>query len=246
MRRLSLLEIVILVIILCTILFTSIPVLASWYQKQQYANGLKKAYTIFNEALEQVSLSKGCANDLKCTNLFAEGTTNKTFGDELVKYLKIKKNCSDIPGIGCFAKYTNQNYDGSSSKVYELDQWDGYRFITNDGMSFYIWNYAEDCSEDYSTGKTGNLKQVCGEIYVDINGPKKGPNYMGIDTFNLWISNGNGAILYPMGASDDGWGNEDWRWKNPDNNVILHCYPGDKTGWPCAGRIIEEGWMMKY
>lgn len=232
-------------VLTCILLVISIPFTIKTYQKSQYVNGLKKAYNEFNEALLQLTQDKDCGSDLKCTKFFKEGTTDKTFGDALVKNFKVLKNCGVTPGQGCFASYTNENYDGSSSKVYELDQWDGYRFITRDGMSFYVWNYAKDCTDKRSTGATGNLEQACGEIYVDTNGPDKGPNYMGIDTFNFWISNGKGATLYPMGGRDTKWSDQDWRWKS-SNNVVQHCYSGEKTGWPCAGRIIEEGWQMKY
>ena len=234
------------VVIIGLVIFIAFPKLLDSYKKQQYATALKTAYSNFNEALDNLADDNNCAGDLRCTNLFDVETSDKTFGDALVKYFKVKKNCGTKLNQGCFAKFTNVNYDGSSSKVYELDEWSGYRFITEDGASFYVWNYSKDCSENDSSGKTGNLTQACGEIYVDTNGPQEGPNYMGIDTFNFWISNGKGGILYPMGGMDTKWGTEDWRWKNPDTDAMFHCYPGDKTGWPCAGRIMEEGWQMKY
>lgn len=213
----------------------------------EYVTKLKSVYTDFNYALQKMSYEVGCLNDLKCTQLFSPETTDKTFGDILVKHLPVAKNCGTAPGQGCFASYTNENYDGSSSSVYELDQWAGYRFVTVDGVSFYVWNYAQGCTQNDSTGKTGNLTQACGEIYVDLDGPKKGPNVMGRDTFNLWISNGKGALLYPMGGSDTKWEGHSWWWRNPkDESKLQYCYPGNKLGWPCAGRIVDEGWKMNY
>lgn len=244
-RKFSVPELIISTIVLIVVLYFSMPTLVDMYEKQQYATGLKKAYGQFNQALEKISDDSGCNGDLKCTGLFADGTTDETFGDKLVKYFKVKKNCGTTPDEGCFAPYTNENYDGASSKVYQLDEWTGYRFITKDGMSFYVWNYADGCVRYRSYSGNGNLTQACGEIYVDVNGPELGPNLMGRDTFNLWISNGKGALLYPMGGSDTKWSDEDWRWKD-SNGVVQHCYPGDKIGWPCAGRIMEQGWQMKY
>ena len=246
-NKISLPGLIMAVVIIALVIYISFPKMLESYKKHQYATALQQDYSTFNEALSNILEAKGCQDDLKCTNLFDEGTTDQSFGDELVKQFKVKKNCGTTPNKGCFAKYTNENYDGSSSKVYELDEWPGYRFITKNGASFYVWNYAKDCFGSRSSGKTGNLTEACGEIYVDTNGPDMGPNYMGIDTFNFWISNGKGGILYPMGGIDTKWGTEDWRWKNPDNdNIKLHCYPGEKTGWPCAGRIMEEGWRMTY
>lgn len=244
-KKFSLPELIIAVIVIIIVLYFSTPTLLDMYKKQQYVNGLKKAYGQFNEALAKLSDDNNCESDLKCTGLFDYGTTDQTFGDKLVKYFNVKKNCSTTPDEGCFAPYTNENYDGSSSKVYELDEWSGYRFITKDGMSFYVWNYADNCGRYRSYSGNGNLTQACGEIYVDVNGPKLGPNLMGRDTFNLWISNGKGALLYPMGGSDTKWSDEDWRWKN-SNGIIQHCYKGDTIGWTCGGRIMEEGWRMNY
>jgi len=215
-------------------------------KKVEYVLALQKAYSQFNEALSQLTINKGCGDDLQCTGLLGKGTSDKTFGDELVKYYKVKKNCGVEPHQGCLPKKTNDAYNGLSFSYYDLDEWSGYRFITNDGMAYYVWNYAKDCTENDSTGATGELTQACGEIYVDINGPKIGPNSMGRDTFNFWISNGRGATLTPMGGIDTKWADEDWRWRNPNNGKIQRCYPGEKTGWPCAGRIIEEGWQMNY
>lgn len=225
----------------------AVPSINSNMQKERFTKLLEKAYGQFNQALDDLTDDYNCGNDLKCTNLFEENTTDKTFGDALVKYFNVEKDCDVTPGQGCFPAKTLEAYDGSTKKYYELDNWEGYRFITKDKMAFYVWNYASDCDENYSTGATGNLLQSCGEIYVDVNGPKEGPNTMGRDTFNLWISNGKGALLYPMGGADTNWSSVDWRWKKEEfGGAVQHCYPEEKTGWPCAGRIMEENWEMNY
>lgn len=244
--KFSLRERAFVAIISVLLLIIAMPYIKKSVEKFQYGLAVKIAYNDFNDALEQLALGAGCPDDLKCTGLFSGSTTDKTFGDKLVKYFKIKKNCGTTPNLGCFAPYTNENYDGSSSKIYQLDEWAGYRFITKNGMAFYVWNYADNCTRNRSYGATGNLKQACGEIYVDTNGPLKGPNYMGVDTWNFWISNGIGATLYPMGGIDTKWSDEDWRWKDPATDAIIRCYPGDKIGWPCAGRVMDEGWQIRY
>jgi len=239
------------VVIIATIVSVFVLVLSQAIKndnnaKIQYVMKLQKSYLEFNEALTKLADDKGCPDDLQCTGLFEKGTTDKSFGDELVKYFKVKKNCGIEQHLGCFPKKTNENYNGLSPSFYDLDEWAGYRFITNDGMAYYVWNYAAGCTENDSTGATGELKNACGEIYVDINGPQKGPNCMGRDTYNFWISNGKGARLTPMGGIDTKWTEEDWRWKNANTGNPQRCYPGDRVGWPCAGRIIEEGWKMNY
>ena len=87
------------------------------------------------------------------------------------------------------------------------------------------------------------MTQVCGSLYIDVNGPIKGPNNFGRDIFAFWITNGKGAMLYPMGGKDDnyiGW------WKNPANGNPRYCYPSITGGAWCSGRILEENWQMNY
>lgn len=223
-----------------------IPTINFNLEKADYVKSLEKAYVGFNKALVYITNDMSCDGDLVCTGLFENNTNDKTLGDALIKYFSVQKNCETEPAKGCFPQRTMESYDGSSKGFYDLDDWSGYRFLTNDGVSIYLWNYQTGCQEDYSKGATGNLKQTCGEVYIDVNGPKKGPNMMGRDTFNFWISNGNGPALYPMGGKDTNWGDKDWRWRRPEDNVIQHCYAGEKTGWPCAGRVIEENWQMNY
>ncbi|MCK7521133.1 MAG: hypothetical protein MZV64_27315 [Ignavibacteriales bacterium] len=80
-----------------------------------------------------------------------------------------------------------------------------YKFIATNGMVFSI-NVGSTCNSNWSKNETGHLIQLCGYFIVDINGPEKGPNYMGRDIFLFYISNGKGALLYPYGGSDNYWG----------------------------------------
>ena len=227
----------------------TIPTLVSNYQKTQYVTSLKKAYTEFNQVLSKISSDSGCVNDLKCSGLFANGTNNSTLGSELVKHFSLAKNCDTSINKGCWPALTNISYDGSftgTNRTFDKELF--YKFVTADGVSFAVGNYAGNCeTPGYSTGRTGHMSQTCGFLYIDVNGLKS-PNFIGRDTFMFWITNGRGAILYPHGGSDANWNGSDvgdnW-WRN-SSNIPRLCVVSSKIGTPCSGRIIEEGWQMNY
>ena len=87
------------------------------------------------------------------------------------------------------------------------------------------------------------MAQLCGYVVIDVNGPTKGPNNYGRDIYYFWITNGKGAILYPLGGIDDNFNNTNHWWKTPSPNS---CSSGDKSGLSCAGRVMEENWEMNY
>lgn len=241
----TLAEVLITLGIIGVVAAMTIPTLMNNYQKTQYVTQLKKAYTQFNQALVSIANDYGCTGDLKCTDLFAAGTTDKTLGDEIVKYFTVVKNCSLATGQGCFSADTNYNYDGSNSVYDHFDTWTEYKFVTADGIAFRLINYQNNCGNSWSTGKANNMSQTCGYINIDVNGAK-GPNNYGKDTFWFFITNGKGPLLYPYGGIDDNHGGTNNWWKDPANNTQIACYPSNKYGKPCTGRVMEEGWQMNY
>lgn len=240
----TLAEVLIVLGIIGVVAEMTIPDLIQNSQKQVYVTSLKKAYTNVNQVLTLISVDKGCPDDLQCTGLFAASTTDQSLGDELVKYFKVIKNCGIETKKGCFPVSTNLNYDGSSADSLQIDSWESYKFVTADGMSFDITNDKDNCEKNWSISGTGNASQVCGTVYIDING-LKGPNYYGKDTFLFYITNGRGALLYPSGGSDENSGiyaNHGWNANNANN-----CSPsGSKSGEFCPGRIMEKDWEIDY
>lgn len=234
-------EILLAILIIGVVASFTIPVLSGYFEQQKFLSGLKKAYTQFNQALISTTDNAGCSSNLVCTELFDTDTTSKTLGDEIIKYFKVLKNC-EMDVLGCFSESVSNSYDGSLARTNDYSETSGgfYRFISADGTAFILKNNHNNCSSSMSTGVTKNMTQVCGELYIDVNGLKP-PNNMGKDIFHFYITNGNGPLLYPSGGVDD---QENGHWKN--GNEAQHCYPGDPDGNYCAARIIEEGWQMNY
>lgn len=239
----TLAEILIVVGIIGIIAELTIPVIVNNIQKQTYIAQLQKTYTTFNQALVQIAADAGCTGDLACTGIFDSGATAATVGSAIVKYFKVSKDCGLTQNLGCMSDNVNANFDGTGAfSSRDSGTWPYYRFITNDGTSIDIVfdGSCLSCSQNKSSGVTGNLTQTCTWVYFDINGPTKGPNYMGRDIFEFWISNGKGPLLYPQGGKDDA--NSGW-WKSGGGGCGGN---GNKAGFMCAARIIEEGWQMNY
>ena len=182
-KAFTLAEVLITLAIIGIVAAITIPTLMANYQKTQYVTQAKKAYSRFYEALAEISQEAGCVNDLACTGFFSSTTTNETFGNELIKHFKVVKNCGVAKNLGCWPPKTYQNYNGVPASNYNtFDNVDSYKFITADGMAYYVINYAiggagdEDCKFNQSTGATGQMKNICGFFFVDVNGPEIGPN----------------------------------------------------------------------
>lgn len=240
LRAFTLAEVLIVIGIIGIIAEITIPGLVQDYQKTVYVTSLKKSFSVFNEALQQLTLDEECLNDLRSANLFLYNDYT-SFGNKIVKYLKISKNCGISTTEKCGANAIKSNIDGSgSNNAFDLTSND-YRFITADGMSYAIHPifFGAFSSNCFLSSPDGSI-HLCAELTVDINGAK-GPNYMGRDVFNFYITSEKG--LYPEGGAlldSSGW----WNYNN--QNYCSNDSATTKDGWFCSGRIIEKGWQMDY
>lgn len=198
----------------------TIPTLISNYQKTVYIAQLKKAVSTFDNAMQQLTAAYDCGGDVSCTGIIspvAYATTNLSTGNLFVPYFNIAKNClTTLPG--CYPENVKK-YDGTPRSGGDISQTDWYKFITADGTSYAI-NFEidrESCVNAKSTSP-------CGVVVMDVNGPLKGPNYMGRDIFVSRFY-GNGLISY----------------YSPGNNT-----PCSENEWFCFDKILKEGWEMNY
>jgi len=233
----TLAEILIVMSIIGFVAEMTIPTLVANIQKAQYVTALKKAYSNVNQVLIKYSADNGCVGDLKCTGLFDLSNTQENVGDALVPYFKVAEICKG--NLGCFPGKVARNPDCSAAcQRFDTfrDDNNAYRFTTTDGMAVYMGSGRNNCEQDRSTGVTGDMRQVCGSFWIDVNGDK-GPNNMGRDIFPFHITNGRGPKLYPYGGRDDTVGNNG-----------LKCINGSNVddGFYCTARVIEEGWEMNY
>lgn len=238
----TLAEVLITLVIIGIVVALTLPTLINNYQKTEYVTALKKFYASTNQALVQMATDYGCTGDLYCTGIFGPSNSNEDVGNIIAKYFKIAKNCYTT-ATDCWPDITNKNFDGSGNTINmnsdvgsHYDQW--YKFLTVDNMSVMIGSYG-GCNSNPSQSRLGNgpMTRLCAVLHVDING-YKGPNRWGRDTFQFFITNGNGPLLYPEGGPDDNYASGYY-------NLSGHC-DWQHIGDVCAARIINEGWQMSY
>ncbi|MBQ3311239.1 hypothetical protein IJG72_04100 [bacterium] len=156
----------------------------------------------------------------------------KRYFDRITEFMKIQKSCRNSANNCMSNKYkrlhtglgTWNNFDGSPSA------------ITVSSWSFKLIKESES-SNCTTTTKTGYDGISCGiNIYVDINGPQKGKNAFGIDTFVFDVTR-NG--VQPLGGGK--WWNDDYM--NSGNGTpdgYSDCF---RYGTICAAWVINTGNM---
>lgn len=255
----SLAEVLVTIGIIGVIASITIIALIQNYQKTQYVEQLKKAYSEVNQVLTQMSNDWGSPGDLtgaftsdKISGTTCDSACMTDIGDRLSAYFKLYKNCKmteDIDKGVCFSNKASTNFDGSATRTNSYDLATRYRFATLNGISFMFSPYGY--CKTYNKNGTGVV--TCGVIDIDTNGAGKGPNNYGIDIHRFAITNRAGIydtttqtingtnrpLLYPYG----GLYYDYYRLYNGcfgDNTTY------GKSGSFCAARIIEEGWKMSY
>lgn len=210
----------------------TIPAVQNNYINRQYTAKLEKAYTQFAQALIRLTNDYGC-DGLACTGLFPTVADNNVFGDALVQYFNVAKNCQSTTNKGCMSSSVSTQTDGSLTRS-SMDAGPGpYRFVSADGVSFSFQSYPNagaNCND-----MIGNFKHHCADLFIDVNG-LQGPNNYGRDIFEFAIVNDNGPAIYPYGGSKLAY----WKSFNGCNP------PSYLQGVYCGGRVMEESWQMNY
>ena len=226
-----------LALILATGVIVSSVVLMTYaslkdYTKKQYVFDYRESNAIL---LQTINTSQAANGKLAKWDFSEEQTQEKFAEKYITPYMNITKNCKTNQGEGCFAKGIDYKYLNESPSGLILDNSDGYKFIHKNGMSFNI-EFIPNCVHD---------RQYCIDIYVDVNGPNKGPSQFGRDLF-LFQAYPFTNELKPAGT----YSNE----KNSFEPYAYHwaryagksdCTP-DGLGLTCSTRLIMDGYEMKY
>lgn len=224
-------EVLITLGIIGVIASMTIPTLVKSYQKTYYVTALKKFYSSFGNNMKTYMASQDC-NDMQCTGLFSGSSTDEINGN-IKTLLTTKLKSTYQPKTYQYSFFTW----GSG---YSLN----FKYRSIDGMYFNVSPYT-DCSYFASAPSGAKMKNTCAYIQVDVNGQKL-PNKWGMDIFDLWLGNDGG--IYPRGgkdqlAADPSASFNYWKYDN------IRCNPSATntvSGEGCSGRIVEEGWQMKY
>lgn len=250
----TLAEVLIVVGIIGIVAEITIPPLIASYQKTQYLTGLKKGYSELMQVFGLYLADQGVTS-LDQTDLFTQdgstafesSPTRQAILDKMVrKYFRVAKICQ-VNDISCtiHESYFDPSYGDGDFFNYS------YNFYTMDGISFNIYLYPQSsCTPDYS--KPSNMKAMCGEIQIDVNGNKP-PNKMGRD-FYMGLLIGPDGNLYPFRGRSFAQYMNGTNWATSANywNIIrtscgtIGGTAAGSSGQECAARIIDEKWEMNY
>ncbi len=202
----------------------TMPMLITHYQKQATVNQLKKAYSEFSQAVKMAEIDHGLMEtwDFKVFNTALE--RNTYFGKNyLLPYLKVVETC--IPSSSkCWADEI-RNVSGNivtSGIVNSVNT--RVSFITASGYSGFYWLNAAGEGMWY---------------WVDLNGPKKGPNRLGRDIF-AFVAHWREVKpkILPAGTNLI---REDLKKNCIDKGENYYSYA---DGSYCAGFIMLDSWKI--
>ena len=178
---------------------------------------VKKVYANLTDAFGRATAVYGPVDEWFINNDAI--TANVRFADRMTEFMKISKNCG-TDGSGCFPEDDYKMLDGDTDETpMNWDEEPMYLLADGTAIDFYIFN--KDCNN--SSGQLEN--ELCGYIYVDIDGVK-GSNTLGKDYFRFYVAKSG---IYPEGAQI-----------TVTKDYAKSCFGG---GGACAGWIIEMGNM---
>ena len=174
----TLAEVLITLGIIGVVAAMTMPTVLSNYRKSQVVNGLKKNLALFSQAFQMAEAKHGFSNDWPTCNVDSDiECTKEFFENYLAPELKVIKTCIPVseecwkPPKTVNGEATNYLSLPGNSSISNI----AISAILNNGTSIYMW--------------AGN--QVTGsahwQIWLDIDGPKKGLARIGGDVFGLML-----------------------------------------------------------
>ncbi len=195
-RSFTLSETLIALTIIGIIAAITIPNVMLVNRDRQIVSALKKMHTSLSQAHRMARLGGEDLNEkMKSTTSTLLAATAML--EYFEPYLNITKKCTSSSITGCFpagVKYKRLN--GANYGVLDTtmsNQRVNARLADGTSVAFFTWGN-KGCN--YTSN---NLKNVCGQFYVDVNGDK-GPNQQGIDYFSFYITE---TDVVPEGADGD-------------------------------------------
>ena len=210
----------------------TMPTVLSNYRKSQVVNNLKKDVAIFSQAIQMAEAKHGFMSDWElCENTNDPQCTKDFFEKYFEPELKIIKKC--IPASEeCWTRQKSLSGNLGDFTSKEIAG------VLSNGTSFRFWlgNELNDA------GKT--VQHI--NIYIDIDGPKKGLATIGGDIFNIVIG-WDDSLTVQKGVNLRGINrNTPFR-----EDIINHAQHGcskdianTHTGLFCGGLIQHDGWKI--
>ena len=165
----------------------TLPALIQRKQEKVTVTRLKKVYSILSQAYDRLFYENGSdATGWGLGDMY-EQESHEILANKFLPYLNVIQNC-----VGKDSTYVAKH----CTKIYNYSpSYSSVRLI--DGVTVIFRSWYGDCR--MNLGNEPHLKNVCGEILVDINGTGR-PDLPGNDIFTFYLTK-NG--IYPMGTEFD-------------------------------------------
>ncbi len=227
-KAFTLAEVLITLGIIGVVSAMTLPTLIANYQKRETVNRLKQTYSILYQAVRMSETENGLLETWEIPNTSSYTANDcyskgKAFFEQYLKpYMKIAKDCTVSE---CWA----ENLTRPNGATFNFSNLKTYNIVLANGtvVAFYP-------------------RETVVELYTDLNG-KKGPNKVGIDWFDIVISNKsrndiwgnfNKSGLYMLGQGND------------RTTLTSGKYGCSKTattsaGTYCGALIMHDGWKIE-
>jgi prepilin-type N-terminal cleavage/methylation domain-containing protein len=220
----TLAEVLIVLAIIGVVAAMTLPILMNSTKNTEVATELKKAYSTLYQVYNTLASENG-----DITGAMQGVTDSASFANIFIPKLNVSINCgSSSTSPKCFQD-VNYNYltlltdeDGNPMTDSNPNSNTRGKVLTNDNISYGFEYASSSCGSHVSTNPSNPLYKTCGRVYVDINGPNKGPATIGRDFFMFYITQKG---VYPAETY---------------YNTLEEC---TVVGWGCTGKVLAEGTM---
>ncbi len=214
----TLAEVLVTLLVIGVVAALTIPVMLSSTNDVQLRAKWKKCYQDISNGM-QMFVTKNGAN---LNGLFASVDDER---NQLASFLHYTKTCDAGTAVGpngCFP--SGLRYLNGQSTGFDLSSLS--RAVLPNGSSIAIGQRNINCTFTDNT-----LTNICGEIYVDVNGNDE-PNTLGRDIYEMYLF-ADGSVK-PRGTTGD----------NPITDPATSCIEGSTAatnyGWGCGRKYLEQ------
>ena len=224
----TLAEVLITLSVIGIIASITIPSFVNNERQKTTVTKLKKFYSSITDAYDIIQVEEG-SNASSWINKYND---NAIIYKKISEKLNTERQCNQNDKSCASTTVVYKNLLGTSDFPHKTMNYGNYRIKLKDGTIITFATVSNNCSASYGT--TDNLKTVCAESIVDINGDK-GPNKLGVDAFHYLITE---KEIIPSGVKGH----------TGEYNLENGCNRTEKewtNGTGCFAWVVYKG-NMKY
>ncbi len=229
LKGFTLAEVLITLAVIGVVAAVTLPVLVANISKASVGPAFAKAVNTL-ESVNKTVLAENNARNL-----------NQVCGDEYLVCIQKYLSANKITDIKTYNGYINASGGFSNASA---------GFLTNDGMAYYQTGEPDKTTTSETTGEespyvltaaTGDYYGKYYDVYIDVDGPNKGFNGIGKDTFLVYVDLNGSVIPYGGKLYKNYSSGSDVLW---ETKCKAKTDPTDPNA--CAGSIADNGWKVIY